>query len=280
MREHRAFGDASRAARVLKYGNVVHADGRVHRGRARLRARDEVFEEVDPRPGGYLRDRGMGFLPLQLERREQVEREPQVLGDPRDHVVRDRQLRAVVLDLLVEGEVRHNRDAAAGVLPLVLQLARGVQRIRQHGLGTEPQGRVIGDDRLGQVRQLNGDPLIFRDAERGQRGSQAIHLLLELAVREPAVQEHDGDRVGMGGRRALEELRQRQVFERRLAGNAGIVVLEPGPIMHCAGGRSPLQHTGARMSRKGRRNAVLERRKRGSTISAFGVAYTRREPHR
>src|SRR5437016_10503397 len=79
---------------------------------------------------------------------------------------------------------------------------------------------------------------------------------------------------------ALEELRQRQVFERRLAGNAGIVVLEPGPIMHCAGGRSPLQHTGARMSRKGRRNAVLERRKRGSTISAFGVAYTRREPHR
>src|SRR5207253_3691476 len=128
VREHRAFGDAGRAARVLKYGNVVHADGRVHRGRARLRARDEVSEEVDPRPGGYLGDRGMGFLPLQLERREQVEREPQVLGDPRDHVVRDRQLRAVVLDLLVEGEVRHNRDAAAGVLPLVLQLARGVQR--------------------------------------------------------------------------------------------------------------------------------------------------------
>src|SRR5437762_2304999 len=101
------------------------------RGLARLRARDEVFEEVDPRPGGYLDDRGMGFLPLQLERREQVERESEVVGDLGDHVVRDRQLRAVVLDLLVEGEVRHNRDAAAGVLPLVLQLARGVQRIRQ-----------------------------------------------------------------------------------------------------------------------------------------------------
>jgi hypothetical protein len=34
--------------------------------------------------------------------------------------------------------------------------------------------------------------------------------------------------------RTLEELRHRHVVERRLAGNAGIVVLDPGPIVHAA----------------------------------------------
>ena len=98
--------------------------------------------------------------------------------------------------------------------------------------GAEPQRRIVRNDGLGQIGQLNRDAAVLRDPEARQRRREAIDLILQLPVGEAAVQEHDGGRVGIPCRRALEELGQCQVFKLRAARNAWIVMLKPGPIIH------------------------------------------------
>ena len=72
---------------------------------------------------------------------------------------------------------------------------------------------VVGDHRLRYVGQLNRHTGVPGHAEAGQRGREAVDVLLELAVGEPGTEKNDGGGVPVLRCGALQKLRQRERFE-------------------------------------------------------------------
>jgi hypothetical protein len=134
---------------------------------------------------------------------------------------------------LLPDEVRQDRHLAVRVEPLVLDLPRHVERIGHHDLRPGGERGVVGDDRLRQVGQLDGDARALHDAESRQRRGQAVHLVLQLAVRHPAVDEPERRGVAAVRGGAVERLGERALDEREGDGDALIVEGVPDALFHC-----------------------------------------------
>ena len=79
---------------------------------------------------GHTRRVGAAQFPA----RDETQRQPHVIGDRSDDVMLDWQTPTRRPDAALEQEVRDNRDAAAGIFPLMLELARRVQGIGHYRL--------------------------------------------------------------------------------------------------------------------------------------------------
>ena len=229
VRQQRALGGAGRSAGVLQGRDVVEPDRDPRRARRVLL--DQLPEEMHAGSPRHVGDRRR-LRPLELEAGQQVQGKPEILGDRCDDVVLDREPLADAADLRLEDEVRHHRHPAVRILPLVLDLPRDVERVREYGVGAELQRRVVGDHRLRDVRELDRDAGARPHAKRPQGVGQTIHRVFELAVRNAAVVEQQGGGVAVPRRRPLEELRQRQRLVRQRRRHAAIVAPVPNAGLH------------------------------------------------
>ena len=144
---------------------------------------------------------------LELPRRQDIQRETEVLRNRRDDVVFDTNF---VADLFHASRIEVIHEDGHGgpcVIPLMLDLGSRVQRIGQHGDAARPERGKDGDDGLGQVRSLDGDSRSLGDAERGEGGSQAVYLILQPTVRQRGILKCDCRPVPEASRGAVEHLR-------------------------------------------------------------------------
>ena len=187
VREHHALGEAGRAARVRERGEVRH--GGLHRHVPRFGG--EVVEALDSG-----RSEGAG------------DRERADAGEVSADRVDDRRQRFVVQD--------HGR---AGVGDLEAHLALLGERVDRVDDAARLQRAVEGDDELERVRHEEGHAVALRHAPPCQCRREPVGALVELAVGERAVAEHE---VGLGAdlaRDLAETVLQRDlaVRERRRA---------------------------------------------------------------
>ena len=96
---------------------------------------------------------------------------------------------------------------------------------------------VESNDRLRQVWQLDGDPGAARDAERRQRGSEPIHLFLELAIGELAVEKDQRGGIGVLPGAEFQEGRKRPGLEIEARRNALVTEPVPDAWLHHANSR-------------------------------------------
>jgi hypothetical protein len=186
---------------------------------------------VDTLAGLNLRYQGR-VSPPELEPRQEVEREIQVFRDRRDDVVPDWQRMADGLDASLEQEVGGHRQCAAGIIPLVLDLSCDVQGVRHHGVTAYGQGRVIGDHRLGQIRQMDRHVRALSDAKSRDRRGKPVYLFLELAEGQTGVHETQGDRIAVLESRPLQEPGDDEILEVDARRNALVIELMPDAFVH------------------------------------------------
>jgi hypothetical protein len=183
------------------------------------------------RLGSHLRDEGRLLAP-ELERRQQGQREPEVLGNRGNQILADRQVIADVADALIEDVIHHDGHLGPGVGPLVADLGRRVQRIRGDRDGAESHRRVAGQLELRDVRRHDGDTRAALDAEPGEHRGETLDLVFELAEREPPVEEHERPPVAVRARRASQQLDDGHVLEIEVGRYAFVVMAVPGAVGH------------------------------------------------
>ena len=224
--EHRALGQASRAAGVLQQREVLPVDRRLpgHR-RGALEHRLEV---LGPRALGQ---RGADLSALLLGLRDR-QAQLELVGfrevvDQRGHD--DVLDRGVLLDLgdrLVDPVEAHD-DGRTAVSELVAQLGLGVERVVLHDDGTQAQGREERDDVLRAVRQDERDAVALRHTEPSQDAGEPVDLVLELLVRRLGTEEREGDVVREGPRGVIEQAGEGELRELVRRGDPRRVEVEP-----------------------------------------------------
>ena len=112
----------------------------------------------------------------------------------------------------------------------MFDLSFHIQGIGHHHDGSEAQHRVEGDDRLRQVRQLDGDSRAAGHAEPGQHRGEPIDVVPELAIRESAIEENQRRGVAVVLSAALKERREWEGLEIQGGWNALVVELMPGSL--------------------------------------------------
>ncbi len=172
------------------------------------------------------------ILRLELERGEQVQREAQILGHRRDEVVLDRQAIPDGADLLVVDEIGEDCDLGPRIVPLILDLARGVEGVGRYRHRTQLERGVKRDDRLWQIGQLNGHPVTLLDPQHVERGRESIHLILELSIGNPGVENNQGRAVAVPLGCTREKIDHRRVFELKIDRHAVVVELVPRLTRH------------------------------------------------
>ncbi len=155
-----------------------------------------------------------------------------------DDDVLDLRLRDHLLDGV--GKVlQHDDGFGAGILELMLELARGVERIDVDHGKAGAQHRGGGDRILQHVRHHDRDARAALQAASLQIGSERQRHLVEVAIADRLV--HADERLAVGELRKtlLKEVDQRCVLRRLdISGHAGRILLEPDALH----GNSPLLH--------------------------------------
>ena len=220
--QHRALGDAGRAAGVLQEGEVVVADVHLLQRMARAR-REHIVETV------VARQRPRGDLLAHRAHHEVDDRalgEAEQLADARHHHMLD--LRAADDLLQHMGEVLEDDDGlGAGILELVFELAGGVERVGVDHRAAGAQHAEQRDGVLQQVRHHDGDTAAALEAGvLLQPGAEGAGLRVELSVGDRAPHLDERDAVGVTREALFGQMRDRAdlggVDVGRHAGGVGI----------------------------------------------------------
>ena len=150
---------------------------------------------------------------LELDRSEEVQREPHVVGELRDDHLAHRRLVGHGGPRRVE-LVEDDHHARGEVLDLVSELSLGVERVVPHRDRAETLARVPRDHVLRGVREEQPHPVAPLDAEPGEDGAESFHLVQQLAIRQVLAEERDRRGVGKSGRGIGEEMEDALVWER------------------------------------------------------------------
>ena len=208
MGEHRALGQAGGAAGVLQERNVVR--GKRHRLQLRARSARERRAQAE----GAV-DAPVGHHLLHLLHHE--------IDDPAlghgQHVAElggDHMLHLGFRDHLLQGvgEVFDDHDGlGAGVLQLVLELARRVQRIDVDHRHASAQDADQRDRILHQIRAHDGNALALGHSGQAlqERGKVAT-VPVEFGVSHAAIEVAVRRQVGEFGQDLLHQIRNRTVF--------------------------------------------------------------------
>ena len=135
--------------------------------------------------------------------------------------------------------LQHDHGFRAGILQLVLELARRVERIDvDHRIAGAQHGR--GRDRILQhVRHHQRDAGALLQALALQEGGQGQRHLVEVAVADRLVHADEGLAIGKFRKALLQQLDERRVLRHvDIGGHASRILLEPDPLH----GNSPPVH--------------------------------------
>ena len=192
--EHRPFGDAGGAAGVLQHRHLV-GFGVVAGKRQRASDFQQFFEGDDARKVVFRHQFG-DVAHVEIDNRR-PERAHFVAVAGNDDVAQARHLRPHFSD--AAGEVFRQHDAAhAAVVQLVLQLARGVERVDVHRDHARQHAAVKADGVLQDVRHHQ------REAVAGfvakfvlQEGGESAGALGDVAIGQGAAEIAEGGAVGV-----------------------------------------------------------------------------------
>ena len=225
MQQHRAFRDPGGTARVLQEREVVVPEER--RDELRAGAFGERLLEAD-RAGQVV---GRHHL-LHLAHDEIHEQplEAEHLAERSDDHMLERRARAHLLEH--RGEILEDHDhLGAGVLDLVLELARGVERIHVHHHAAGAQRAEHRDRILQAVRHHERDARALREPLRLQPGAEVARQRIEFGEAQRLAHAGEGRAVAVGADALLEELDQRAVLVGvDLGRHAGRIALQPDAL--------------------------------------------------
>ncbi len=221
-----ALGNTRGAAGVLQEGDVVRLDVGLLQGHAP--AGGDGVVELD---GARQSERRHHLLHLAHDQIDDwALGEAQQVAHAGEHDVLDRRLAEHVLQRL--GEILYDDDGlGAGVLELVLELARRVERIDIHHREAGAQDAGDAHRVLQHVRHHNGHAVAARQALALQVGAHRLGHLVELAVGQLLVHADVRAAILVFGEAFLKQRHQRGVLRRVDLGRyAGWVVLEPNLV--------------------------------------------------
>ena len=227
VRQHGALGNARRAAGVLQEGDVLRPE----------RDGDEIL--VPPLAERLGEGHGAGQAPFrhllaqvaQHEVHDGRLREAEQVPDTGDDDGLEADLAADVLQRV--GEVLENHQCTrTGIVQLVPQLARRVQRVRVDDREAGTQRAEDRDRVLQHVRQHDRDAIaVTQPCDLLQVGGESRAEHVEVAVRQRPVHAGEAGPVAIPLDALLEQVQQRRMFRRvDLGGHAGRVMLEPDPV--------------------------------------------------
>jgi hypothetical protein len=220
--EHGRLGDARRPAGVLQERDVLRAE--LHRIELQAQPRRQRALE-----SGRARHLPSGDLLAHVsdhDVHDHPAREAQKIADPGHQYVLQARPRQHLLQHM--GEIfEDDDDFGARVLQLMLELARGVQRIDVHDRHARPQNAEQGDGILQHVGHHHGDPVAMRQSRlllqpRREGPAQGV----ELRIAQRGAEAPVGDTIAVGRTGFLEHFPERSVLVRvDVAGHAGRIML-------------------------------------------------------
>ena len=208
MSQHGPFGEAGGATGVLQEGEIVVGDLRL-----------DVLQET-PLGEGLTHGGGVGQIVFRHQLLDVLDHEvdqgplgqPQVIPHPGQDNVLDRG----VVDHLFQGmgEVGDDDDGfGTGIFELMLQLARGIERVNVDHDHAGAQDAEHGDGVLQQVRHHHRNPIPFLQLQLVlQVGSKGAGLLFQPAVGDGLAHVDEGGLIGKLGHRGFEHLDQGAVL--------------------------------------------------------------------
>ena len=190
VQQRRALGDAGGAAGILQEGDVIERELRLVElqaaaGGERLVERDRARD----RPGRHhllhLADHQVDDHALEAEQVAHAADDHMLDRGPRDHLLHR------------GGEILQNDDRfRAGILELMLELARGVERVDVHHRIAGAQHGGGRDRVLQHVRHHQRDAGALLQALALQIGAECCRHLVEVAVADRLV--HADERLAVG----------------------------------------------------------------------------------
>ena len=228
VEQRRALGHARRAAGILQERHVVRRD----------------LDRLEL-AGGALPDRGVeGDMARQRPCRhhlldaahDEIDQQPldaEHVAHGRHDDVLDRDLADHRLQRV--GEILQDDDGlGAGILELVLELARRVERVDVHHGAAGAQYAHDRDRILQHVGHHDGDARALGEALRLEKGAEGRRLALELAEADGLAHAGEGGTAGILLAGADQEVADRACRQRReLGGDFLRIALQPG---FCRGG--------------------------------------------
>ena len=196
MQQRGALGDAGGAAGILQEGDIVRRDrNRLEAGRRSGLERGAERNMAGQRPGRHH------FLDLAHDQVDQQTLDAEQVAHGGHDDVLDR--RARNRGLQRRGEVLQDDDRlGAGILKLVFQFARRIERVDVHDDAAGAQNTHHRDRILQHVRHHYGDARTLGEPLRLQEGRERRRVRIEFAVAHrpcPCRRRPDGPR--SGGRR-------------------------------------------------------------------------------
>ena len=130
------------------------------------------------------------------------------------------------------GEIFQDDDRfGPGIIHLVLELARGVERIHVHHHAAGAQRAEHRDRILQAVRHHERDARALRKALRLQPGAEVARQRIELGEAQRLAHAGEGRALAVGADALLEELDQRAVLMGvDLGRHAGRIALQPDAL--------------------------------------------------
>ena len=210
--EHRAFGDAGSAAGVLQHRHVVGFG--VVAGKRQLAPDFQQFFEGDDTRQVVFRHQFGDVAHVEIDD-GRPERAHFVAVAGNDDVAQARHLRAHAGD--AAGEILREDDAAhAAVVQLMLQLARGVERIDVHRDHARQHAAVEADGVLQDVWHHQREAVAGLVAEFVlQEGGKGAGALSDVAVGESAAEVAESGAVGVAREHVFQKRAEVFVFAAR-----------------------------------------------------------------
>jgi hypothetical protein len=202
--EDRAFRHTGRAARVLQECDVLR--GRLDASERAPAARIERVVEAHMTRQRILRHHLLD-APCGVIDDDALREAEQVAGRGNDHVL-DRGLRDRLLQR--RGEILQQHDhLGAGVLDLVLELARRIERVHVHHDAAGAQHADQRDRVLQDIGHHDGDARSAREPEALKPCGESGRVAVEVGESEPPIHERIGIALRVLGEPVLDEMDER-----------------------------------------------------------------------
>ena len=192
VQQHRALADAGGATGVLQHGNVFRAHGHGHKTAVAALGHSALVAH-----GGRQLERGHQLFDLPHHVVDQQALEAQLIP----HAAQHHMLHWRTGDALLQrmGEVFDDDDGfGAGVLELVFQLPRGVERVDVHHHIAGAQDGGHGHRVLRHVGHHDGHAVAFLQAQRLQIGRKRLALPVHMGERDVLAHIGVGGAIGIG----------------------------------------------------------------------------------
>ncbi len=228
MRRHRRLGQPGGPAAVLEERHVLRPDLKCRPLTAIVPAEHILQPQV-----AFCQGHTMAALLLLQQREQGPHQARQILLDIGHHQPPQAGLGLDALDQVVE-VAHHQHDLDAGVVQLVLDLARRIQRVGGDDDAAGLEDGVEGHHELRRVRHEDPYRVALLYPEGRQAGRQAIGQLVHFGVGHDVAFEDRAGAAPVGSGGGFQEMMERDGRHVDMVGNAGVVALQPGPIVHVA----------------------------------------------